>query len=104
MITKNINFKNFTIRSKNHKISKKLKLLIKENNPILETLKPSYKYSYKKKLISDFKKYTKFTLIGMGGSILGAKAIYNFLNHKIKKNFLFIDNLDQNFLNKKKKK
>ena len=29
----------------------------------------------------------------MGGSILGAKAIYDFLKYKIKKNFLFIDNL-----------
>ena len=29
----------------------------------------------------------------MGGSSLGAKAIYNFLKHKIKKNFYFIDNL-----------
>ena len=29
----------------------------------------------------------------MGGSILGAKAIFHFLKHKIKKNFFFIDNL-----------
>ena len=29
-----------------------------------------------------------------GGSILGSKAIYNFLNHKIKKKFSFIDNLN----------
>ena len=27
-----------------------------------------------------------FSLIGMGGSILGAKAIYSFLKQKIKKN------------------
>ena len=26
----------------------------------------------------------------MGGSILGAKAIYNFLKHKIKKNFYLL--------------
>ena len=39
----------------------------------------------------------------MGGSILGAKAIFQFLNHKIKKNFLFIDNL-QNRLDLKKNK
>ena len=30
----------------------------------------------------------------MGGSILGSKALYSFLKHKIKKNFIFIDNLD----------
>ena len=39
----------------------------------------------------------------MGGSILGAKAIYQFLNHKIKKNFFFIDNL-QTILDIKKNK
>ena len=39
----------------------------------------------------------------MGGSILGPKAIYQFLNHKIKKNFLFIDNL-QTTLNLQRKK
>ena len=30
----------------------------------------------------------------MGGSILGAKAIYSFLKYKIKKEFFFLDNLD----------
>ena len=29
----------------------------------------------------------------MGGSILGAESIYNFLKYKIKKNFYFINNL-----------
>ena len=29
----------------------------------------------------------------MGGSTLGTQAIYDFLNNKIKKKFLFIDNL-----------
>ena len=29
----------------------------------------------------------------MGGSILGSKAIFNFLKEKSKKNFVFIDNL-----------
>ena len=39
----------------------------------------------------------------MGGSILGAKAIHDFLRHKIKKNFHFIDNLEPN-LNQSLKK
>ncbi len=30
----------------------------------------------------------------MGGSILGAEAIYNFLNHKVKKKFKFYNNLN----------
>ena len=40
----------------------------------------------------------------MGGSILGAKAIFQFLNHKIKKNFFFIDNLQNRLDSKKNKK
>lgn len=41
----------------------------------------------------------------MGGSILGAKAIYGIFKNKIKKNFYFFDNLDKNnLINFKKKK
>ena len=39
----------------------------------------------------------------MGGSTLGAQAIYDFLKKKIKKNFIFIDNLNA-FKNNKAKK
>ena len=40
------------------------------------------------------KKMKNFRIIGMGGSILGAQAIYSFLKYKIKKNFTFINNLN----------
>ena len=41
----------------------------------------------------------------MGGSSLGAKAIYDFIKPKIKKNFYFFNNLDKkNNLIKKKKR
>ena len=39
----------------------------------------------------------------MGGSTLGAQAIYDFLKKKIKKNFIFVDNLNTS-KNKKLKK
>ena len=48
-------------------------------------------------------KSTNFRIIGMGGSSLGSKAIYDFLNFKIKKNFLFIDNLQTSTKADKKK-
>ena len=38
----------------------------------------------------------------MGGSILGAETIYQFLNHKVKKKFIFLDNLKSNFSEKDK--
>ena len=36
----------------------------------------------------------------MGGSILGSQAIYSFLKYKIKKKFIFLNNLDQELLKK----
>ena len=35
----------------------------------------------------------------MGGSSLGSQAIYDFLKHKINKNFEFFDNLSTNSKN-----
>ena len=89
MITKNIKFKNFISPKKKVKIYQKFKLLLKQNNPILNTLTAIYDYSYKKKIISKFRKYKIIRIIGMGGSILGSQAIYDFLKFKIKKNFFF---------------
>ena len=102
MLTYNIKFKNFNFTKftkiknfKNEKWFKKIKLI--------ETLKPSYKYSYTKKLIRKINKSKNFRLIGMGGSVLGAEAIYQFLNHKIKKKFIFINNLNSKISSYKKK-
>ena len=40
----------------------------------------------------------------MGGSILGVESIYNFLKKKINKQFIFINNIDENNLIEIKKK
>ena len=93
MITKNIKFKNFEIKTNNTKIKKNLKEIFKKKDTLISSLSLSYKYSYSKKKISIFKKYLNIRVIGMGGSILGAESIYNFLKYKIKKNFYFINNL-----------
>ena len=89
MLNKDINFKNFLNTKNNPKIKKDLENLLKNNLQILETLKPSYKYSYSKKLISKYKKFSNIRIIGMGGSILGSEAIYNFLKKKNKKKINF---------------
>jgi len=93
MLTKNIVFKNFRKKSNSLKIKSKLKTLLKENNPILYSLSKNYKNNFNKTTIKNFKKSSNFRIIGMGGSSLGTQAIYEFLKHKIKKNFLFFDNL-----------
>ena len=102
MLTRNIKFKNFnisrfkkSINFKNESWFKKIKLI--------ESLKSNYKYSYSKKQISKIKKNKNFRLIGMGGSILGTEAIYQFLSHKIKKKFIFVNNLNPKLNNDKKK-
>jgi len=91
-ISKNIYLKDFKYNSEN-KIIKIFNKLINENNPIIDSLSKSYKYSYNKKLLQRLKKYSKVKLIGMGGSSLGAKSIYSFLRKNIKKEFIFYDNL-----------
>ncbi len=92
-ISKNIYLKNFKNKKKNSNIIKYLKDIIKNKNPIIRSLTKDYKNSYKIKKILKYKNFSNINLIGMGGSILGAKSIYSFLNHKIKKKFNFIDNL-----------
>ena len=96
MLTKNIGYKNFLQKSKVNTIKKDLDLLVKKSI-LSQSLKTTYKYSYKKKLISKFKNIFNIRIIGMGGSILGAEAIYNFLKHKVKKRLFFVDNLDGDF-------
>lgn len=89
-------FKNFFNIKKNKIIKKDLLNLLKKQPPLFETLKPNYKYSYSKKTISSYKKFSNIRIIGMGGSILGTEAIYNFLKNKIKKKLIFVNNLNSN--------
>jgi len=93
MLTKNINFLNFKYKKNNKKIKKDLKIFIKENTEIYKSLSEDYKNNYNKRIIKKLKKYFHIRIIGMGGSILGAEAIYDFLKDKIKKNFYFVINL-----------
>jgi glucose-6-phosphate isomerase len=104
MLTKNINFKNFKLKSKNKSLLKNLKILLKENNQIIKSLSPSYKNNYNKKTILKYKKFYDIRIIGMGGSTLGTESIYDFLKHKIKKKLTFYDNLTPNLKILPKKK
>ncbi len=108
METKNIIYKNFYNKKK--LVNKKklsdffdLKILIYKY-PLLKSFTNNYNYSFKKKDLQNFKKFNDFNLIGMGGSILGTEAIYDFLNHKIKKKFSFFSNLQNIKIKRIKKK
>ncbi len=93
MLTSKIFLKNFNLKKKNFNVKKNLILILKEKNSVLESLSNKYKDSYAKKIIKKYSNNNKFRVIGMGGSSLGAKAIYDFLKKKIKKEFIFVDNL-----------
>ena len=97
MLTDGINFKNFNVKAKPQLVKKKFELLIKQNNEVLKSLSKNYQNSFSKNFVSKYKKFSNFRIIGLGGSTLGSQAIYQFLFKKIKKKFVFIDNLDPSF-------
>ena len=108
MLSKNIKFQNF----KKIKIQNSLKLiyykLINQKNEkknLINTFTNSYVYSYDRKLLKKYKKFKTYNIYGMGGSSLGAQAIYDFMSFKINKKFNFFNNLEKkNELKKTKNK
>merc|ERR1712086_203347 len=70
-------------------IKKDFLKLLKDQPALFQTLKPTYKYSYSKKIIKKYKRLSNLRIIGMGGSVLGSEAIYDFLKPKIKKKNYF---------------
>ena len=103
MLTKNLSIENFINKKANSKIKKYLRELISLKNEILNSLSKDYKYSYTNEFTKKLKKYKDVRIFGMGGSSLGAMAIYDFLGHKISKNFYFLTNLNQKIKFPKKK-
>ncbi len=107
-----VSHKNFLIEdySKQRSLKKSFDKIINEIDEKCDYSKNTYHVLSKKFVfnfkINDLKKFKKFkniAIVGMGGSILGANAVYEFLKHKIKKKIIFFDNLDKDKLNKFKK-
>ena len=92
-ISKNLNFINFKNKTHDKSLGKIYKNITSQKNEILSSLKPNYKYSYDQTLIKRYRN-KNLRIIGMGGSVLGTKAIYSFLEKKIRKKIYFIDNLN----------
>ena len=98
---KNLYFKD---KVKLNKIINSIFATLDTKKDALHTLSKKFNFNFNSSELLRFKKYESVILIGMGGSVLGAKAIYSFLDGKIKKNFFFIDNLNQLKIEKIKKK
>jgi glucose-6-phosphate isomerase len=103
MLTNGINFVNFQIKKNSILVKKNLISLLKSKNEVLNSLSHNYKNNFTKKLLHKYKKKIDYRVIGMGGSSLGTQTIYDFLKHKIKKNFVFTDNLQVDLFKDKKK-
>jgi len=95
----NITFKNNFFNKSNKKNNKKKifqklnKYINRQNSPLaFLSTKNSLQLNIKK--LNKFKKFKTIVILGMGGSILGTKSIYSIFEKKIKKKFIFIDNID----------
>ena len=106
MFNKNIHLKEFGVVNNKKKIKAWIlkSLNYYKNHELIQSFSKNYKYNFSQSQIKKYKKFNNYNLIGMGGSSLGAKAIYNFLSPKIKKKFTFIDNLSSKNNYKKKTK
>ena len=103
MLFEKIKFIPFKNKINNFSIKKKLKIILNEDNEVLKSLGINYKSSFSKSSLTKYYKFNNFRIIGMGGSSLGSQAIYDFLKSKIKKKFIFVNNLQaQNKPDKKK--
>ena len=67
-------------------------------------LNEKFKLNFDKDELKKFSNYKSVIVIGMGGSTLGAQAIYTFLKQTINKVFIFLDNLEQEKIEKIKTK
>ena len=103
MLTKNIRLKKFGIKNNKNKIKLNLlsNLVSLKDHKLIRSFSKDYVFDFSEVQINKFKKFQNYNLIGMGGSSLGSKAIYNFLKPKIKKKFTFTDNLNSIKNNKK---
>ena len=86
------------------KIIRVLNEEIDETEKTLNILSSKFKLNFKIKDLQKFKKFKTIALIGMGGSILGAEAINNFLAKDIKKKVYFFNNIDSKKITVFKKK
>ena len=110
LLTKNFIPKKFLDKILIKKLSEKFqKIIINifneviEEKKVLNILNDQFKFNFKTEDLKKFKKFKTIVIIGMGGSILGAEAIHNFLKKKIKKKIYFFDNLESEKLLKLKK-
>ena len=101
MIIKNFIYKNIFTNKSRENLSKNFNKVfgdvtrdISSPTKTLNVLSQDFKINFNLRDLKKFKKFKNIAIIGMGGSILGAEAIYSFLEKKIKKKISFFKNLN----------
>ena len=94
MLTKFIKLKSFKEKKFNKHLRKDLKKILSNKSELIKSLSKKYENKYNFPKIRNLVGKNDIRLIGMGGSILGSKAIFHFLRDKVKTNFFFLDNLN----------
>ena len=86
------------------KILDEINFNLENTKDTFHVLSKKFEFDFHLKDLKKFDKFKTVVVVGMGGSILGSNAIYDFMKHKVKKKFIFFDNLDyEKLLNFKKK-
>ena len=110
LLNKKINIKNFNIKNSSQlskkfdKIYLNLKDETLDEKKTLNVLSNKFKFNFNINQLYKLKKFKTLAIIGMGGSILGAEAIYNFFENKIKKKVYFFNDLNENQIQNFRKK
>ena len=72
------------------KILEKIYIESVDENNFFNLFEKKFNFNFDKKELKKFCKFNTIVCIGMGGSILGTKAIFDFFEKKIKKKVFFL--------------
>ena len=111
ILKKNINFESFipenTFQNNNilnkekiENLIKKTKEKIKDHKNVFYSFSKDFKMNFNFAELKRYKKFKRIIIIGLGGSILGTQATNCFLKKQIKKELIFVNNLEINQINK----
>ena len=77
---------------------------LKNKEKTINVLDQDFQFNIKFTQLKKFLKFKKIAIIGMGGSILGAEAIYSIFKSKIQKKVYFFNDIDEKKIISFKKK
>ena len=77
---------------------------LKNKEKTINVLDQDFQFNFKVSQLKKFLKFKKIAIIGMGGSILGAEAIYSIFKSKIQKKVYFFNDIDEKKIISFKKK